>query len=146
MVTLPRGCAGIACSRFLQNIALKPALLFAIVGQLVTELGMGNLDQGLGALTNRLAVQIRDAVLGHNVVDVATSRENAGAVCKPRHDARYGFVLGCRRQRDDRLPSLGACGSADEIELTAEAAIEAWSDRFSTNLSGKVNLDCRVDG
>ena len=59
--------------------ALQPLGLLAIFVKLVTELGMRDLDQRLGSLADRLAVQVRDAVFGHDVVHESARCHHARA-------------------------------------------------------------------
>src|SRR5271157_4758729 len=128
------------------SVALEPALTLAIVEQLVVKLGMGNLDERLGPLTHRLAVQVGDAMFGDNIVNVSPRSQNARTVRQARYNTRHGFVLGRRWQRDDRLAPLGARRPADEVQLPTKAAVEVRPNRLGTHLPGQVNFDCGVDG
>ena len=69
---------------------------------------MGDLDQGLGALPQVLAVQVGHAELGDHVVHIGAGGHHAGARLQLRRDARDLLVLGRRRQADDGQPALGA--------------------------------------
>ena len=51
--------------------ALEVVLLFGPGSQLVTELRMRDTNQVETALTNRLAIQLGDAVLCHDVMDLS---------------------------------------------------------------------------
>src|SRR5208283_2889141 len=103
------------------DVALKPALLLAVLVQLVMKLGMSNLDERLGPLADGAPVQVGDAVFGDHVVHIAAGGEHARAMRQARHNARHSLVLFRLWQRDDRLAPLGARRSANEIELTAKA-------------------------
>src|SRR5271166_7078964 len=148
IVISPRGCDAMFSSQFdsLQLIALKPALFLAILVQLVLELGMGDPDESLGPLPDGLSVQVRDAKFGDDVVYVGAPGQHARAMGQARHDAGYGSLFGRRGQRNNRLAPFRACRSADEIELSAEAAVEPRANRLRADLSGEVNLYGRVDG
>src|SRR5579872_4059664 len=84
-------------------IALEPALLFAILVQLIAEFGMGDLDKRLGALPHGASMQIRDPVFGDYVVHVASAGEHTRSLRQARHNARDGVILRGRGQSDDWL-------------------------------------------
>src|SRR5271165_607395 len=110
------------------DVTLKPALLLAVLVQLVMKLGMSNLNESLGPLADGLAVQVSDAIFGDHVVHIAAGGEHARAMRQARHNARHSLVPGRRGQRDDRLAPLGARRSTNEIELTAKAAVKLRPD------------------
>ena len=75
-------------------IFLKPALPLAVLEQLVSELGMGNLNKCFGALPYGLSVQIGDAEFRDDVMYVGASCKHARAMRQPGHDTRYRSVFG----------------------------------------------------
>ena len=64
-------------------------------GQLVPEVGVGDGDERAGALRDAPAVQLRDAPLGDDRLDMAARGDHAGALLEERHDA----ALRCRPSR-----------------------------------------------
>ena len=54
-------------------------------------------------------------------------------------------LVRCRWHGDDRLSLRCERGSVDEVHLTAHSRVELCSDRVCADLSGEVDLDCRVD-
>src|SRR5271157_4718884 len=62
--------------------------------ELGAEFRIGYLDERFDALAEGLAVQIGDAVLGDDVVDVAARGDHAGAGLELRNDARDGTLPG----------------------------------------------------
>ena len=135
-MTLPRGCDDIVtlALRFV-SVALEPALLFAVFLQLVAKLGMSDLDERLGALAYGAPMQIGHTVFRDNVMHIPASGQHAGAMSQAGHDSRDGFALGGRRQCDDRLAVLGARRAADEVQLSAESAVETWPNGLGANLA-----------
>ena len=109
------------------------------------EARIRDLDEGRRPLAHGLAVQVGDAVLRHHVVDVAAAGHDAGPRLQGRNDPRDGPVFRRRRQRDDGLAALRTRRPADEVDLTADAAVEQRSERVGTDLPGEIHLDGRVD-
>ena len=72
--------------------------------QLFAEIGVGDRDQGDRPLLHALAVQVGDAVLGDDVVNVAAGGDDARPGAQLRDDARDLAVLGGRGHGDDGLP------------------------------------------
>src|SRR3954462_15036388 len=58
------------------------------------EVGVGYLYEGFGAPASSLAVEVGDAVLGDDVMDIVAGGGDAGAVVEHRDDAREGAALG----------------------------------------------------
>src|SRR5690242_21429069 len=92
--------------------------------KLIAELRMSDVDQGLRALPNRFAMQVRDAVFRDYVMNVGATGYYTRARRQHRHDARNRIVLSCRGQRDDRLAAFASGRPANEVNLTAKAAEE----------------------
>src|SRR5262249_253153 len=59
-------------------------------------------------------------------------------------DAGHGCVARGRRQRDDRLSTLAARGPANEVDLSADPAVEARADRVGTYLARQIDLQAGV--
>src|ERR1035437_307263 len=110
------------------------------------ELRVGYLDERFDTLAQGLAVQVGDAVLGDDVVDVAARGDHAGAGLELRNDARDRTVPGGGRQGDNRQPTLGAGGAAQKIPLPADAAVGSAAHGVRADLPGEVHFDGRVDG
>src|SRR5208282_5060953 len=103
---------------------LEPLGLFTIFVELFAKLGMRDFNQGLGALADRLAVQVGDAVFGDDVANEAARCDDASAGGKRGHDARDRVVFGGGGKGDDGLAAVGARSSAQEVHLATDAAVE----------------------
>ena len=106
---------------------------------------MGDADERQGAFLDALAVQIRHAVLGHDVMHARAGRHHSGARAEVGHDARDGAAFGGGRERDDGLATARFGRAAVEIHLSADAGEKLGADRIGANLSREVNLQRRVD-
>jgi hypothetical protein len=115
-------------------------------GQVGAEVGVGDVDELLGALADGAAVEGGDAVFGDDVVDVVAGGDDAGAFVEHGDDAADGVVFGGGEEGDDGQAVFGAGGAADEVELAADAAVEAGTDGVGADLAGQIDLDRRVDG
>ena len=107
---------------------------------------VGDGDQRHGPLADVLPVEVGDAELGDDVVDVAAVQGHPGPLLDERHDARDLALLGGRLQREDGGAALGEDGAAHEVGLPADPAVEGRPDRFRRGLSGEVDLHGGVDG
>ena len=85
---------------------------------------MGDVDQVQHAFPDALAVEVGDAVFGHDIVDVAPRRHDARAFGQTRYDSGYLIVPGCGGHGNDRFSPSAACGAANEVDLPADAAVE----------------------
>ena len=146
---LPR--AGPAIGRHLGTAVVPAADAAATwsvrsIRKLPAEIGMRDLDQRFGSLANRLAVQVGDSILGHDVADQAARGDHAGSGIERGHDPRNLSLLRSRRNRDDRLATLGPRCSAKEIDLPADAAIKLVANRIGTDLPGQIDLHRGIDG
>lgn len=72
--------------------------------QLCPEVGVGDGDQCLGALAERLADEVHGAVLGDDVVDVSARGDHPGPRLQGGDDAGDGAFGRRRRKGKDRLP------------------------------------------
>ena len=54
--------------------------------------------------------------------------------------------LGGGRDRDDRLAALGTGGAAQEVDLSADSAVELVADGIGADLAGEIDLQSGVDG
>ena len=75
-------------------------------GELLAVVGMGDADERLRPLAERLAEQLGDAPFGDDGPHVAAGGDDAGARLQERDDARGRAAGRGRRQRDDG-PALG---------------------------------------
>src|SRR5580700_7665186 len=60
--------------------------------QILLEAGIGNGDEGFGALPQRLAMQVGDAVLRNDIVNVGARSNDACARLQHGHNARNGSM------------------------------------------------------
>jgi len=121
-----------------------PAL--GLAQELPAMIGVGNVDQGHGPLTDAFAPQIGHAVFGDHVVDVAATGDDSGAAIEGGLDAAHLTVARGRRKGDHRLPSNTASGAPDEVDLATDAGEELAIDRVGCHLPGQVHGQGRVDG
>ena len=90
------------------NLFLRYVAVFlCLLGQPLTELGMGDLNQRGGPLAQALAVQVGHAVFRHDIVYVASGSNNPGALIQMRDDARDGPAT-----RREGSAMIGARGQA----------------------------------
>src|SRR5690348_1675090 len=103
---------------------------------------MGNRDERLRTLLQRLTSKVGDAELSDYVLNVVARRCDCGAVVEPRDDP--GNRTLCRRggKRDDRFASLGAPGSSYEINLTTDTAVLHVADHLGIHLPTEIDLHC----
>ena len=84
----------------------------------------------------------------HSVMTVRTCARVVTTPAPSRSDEtiRDAAAAGLRRQGDDR-PALGReAGSADEVHLAPDPAVQPVADRVGDDLAGQVDLDRGVDG
>src|SRR5687767_12101379 len=113
--------------------------------QLLAVVGARDGDERARALAQVLAVEVGDAVLGDDVVDVRARGDDARALLEVGDDARLA-ARGRRGERDDGLAALGERRAADEVHLAADARELPRADGVGADLTRQVNLDGRVDG
>ena len=93
-----------------------------------------------------LAVQVGDAVLRDDVVDVAPDQRDAGALIEHGHDPRYLVVPRRGGEGQDRACRRAQDGAAHEVRLPADPAVERLPERHGRGLAGQVDLERGVDG
>src|SRR6185436_10775876 len=101
----------------------QPVLVgFAL--QRFAEVRMRDADQGLGALGHRLALQVRQAVLGDDEHDIRARRGHDVARRQPEDDSAspLAALVIRRREADERPAALRGIGPAHELQLPAGAA------------------------
>src|SRR6266702_2758316 len=141
-------------SRFASHSGIRDRQCFALeimrahckIFKFLLKAGVGNRDQGKCAFAQSLAMQVSDAAVGHHVMHIGTRGNDSGTRLEDRHDAGDVAMHGCRLQSNDGHAAFGACGSANEVQLPAEAAVWACSEGIGADLSGEVYLEGRVDG
>ncbi len=106
---------------------------------------MGDRDQATRALLQRAAAQVRDAVLGHDRVDIAAGGRD-GAAVERGDDARMPAIRRRGRHGDDRAPPGGRHAAAHEIHLATDRAEIAITGDLRVHLARQLDLDRRVDG
>ena len=82
---------------------------------------MRDADQFPGSLLCRFATQLRNAIFGHDVVDIVLAGADVRARRQHRHDAGKGVAFCRRRQHDERLAAPRPVGRAHEIGLPASS-------------------------
>ena len=113
--------------------------------QLLSVVGMGNIDHRSRSLAQRLSIQVRNAVLRHDVADMRTGGHYTRALLQEAYDLAVS-LLGGRGHGDDGLSTLAARRSVDEVHLAAEAAEDLRTDGVADHLTGDVDLDRGVHG
>jgi hypothetical protein len=114
--------------------------------QLGAELRVRQFDQRCGALADRLAEQVGDAVLGDHVMHVGARNGGGFARQQRRTDARGRAVIRGRGHAQDRLAPARARGAAQELLLHADAAIELAVELVHAGLARQVNGKGLADG
>src|SRR5207237_3593853 len=102
--------------------------VFAIVVECFAELGMSDVDQRLGALANGFAMQVSDPIFGNYVADQAARGHHARSGLEHWRNARNGSVLGSGGESDDWLSAPGTGSAPQEIDLTADSAVEVGAN------------------
>ena len=125
------------------RVQTKAQLLSGDLLQILSVVGMGNVDDGARSLTQRLSVEIGDSVLRHDVADVRTRRHDTRSLTEESDDLALA-LLRRGRHGDDGLSALGARGSVDEVDLSAEAGEDLGADGVAHDLTGDIDLDGRV--
>src|ERR1700674_2295983 len=128
-----------------ESRTLQPFGLFTILIQLIPELGMSYLDECFSSLSNRLAVQIGNTALGDHIANQSTRCDHTCAWTEERNDPRNCAVLCRGRHCNDRFPALGPRSAAQEVDLSADAAVELVAYRVGAYLAGEINLQSGVD-
>ena len=107
---------------------------------------MSDGDELTGSLAEAASAQMRNAVLGDDVVNVVL---RGGADCAGGKDGlnfAYRAALCGRGEGDEALAAPGLACAAHEVDLAAGAGHVLGADRFRADLTEEVDLDGRVDG
>src|SRR5258707_3331600 len=109
------------CEAASVEVARDQAELAGVALELRAEVGVGDGDQRDRALGQRLALEIDDAVLGHDVHDVGTRRGDdvAGRQAGDDPALAHAVPLVGRGEADERLAAPGRVRPAHELELSA---------------------------
>lgn len=83
--------------------------------------GMGDINERVGTLSQIAAKQVGDSKLGDNVVYVCASGHNATTLLQIGNNLRNSTCC-CRRQSDDwlTLPVDADGGTTDKVHLTSD--------------------------
>ncbi len=92
-------------------------------------------DQCLRPLSDRSPKQLRDPILGDDRADMGPGRHHAGSWPQMVDDPRDRTVSGRRGEGDDRPALLRQGCAADEVHLTAHAAVQAMADGIRDDLA-----------
>ena len=131
--------------RFLFLIAGYPVVFAHFTQQLIAEIGVGDLYQLQCPFADTFTAQRGYTPFGDHVVHVAARGHHTAAFGDEGDDLGLGAVFRGRRQGDDGFAALAHGRAADEIDLTADAAVEAITKRIGDDLPGQVHLDGAVD-
>src|SRR6266702_5466645 len=107
---------------------------------------MGYLYECFSALPHVFPVQISYAVFCYHVMHIGSRCHHSCTILNLWDNPRDCAVLCRRGNRDDRLASAAARGTAHEIKLAAESADEPSAHRIGHDLSCYIDFDRRVDG
>jgi hypothetical protein len=116
-----------------------------LIGQLVAKRGIGDRDQGFGALVDRFVAKMRDAVLGDHDVGVGAGAADHVSVAEPHNDAGGLAAAGGRRQREDRPTTSGQTRTAHEIDQPTGAADLTTPEHLGVGLAEQIHGEHRVD-
>src|SRR5258706_6391690 len=110
---------------------------------------MRHIDELMCTLTDRLAVQVSYAVFSHHIADMVPAGNYTRALFKHGSNASHKCAAFQGRgawQGNDRYAAFGTRSAINKIELPAHTAIKFGSDTISTDLTGKIDLNCGVNG
>ena len=146
-LVLPVGLVLLGVEHRRQDLVLVDvALVLRRLEELIPELGMGDVDERHGPVTDGFAVDVSHAVLGDHVVDVAPGDHDAAAWVMVRDDPRMVPVVRGGGEHHDRLAPVGHGRAPDEVHLAPDAAVEQEAQRVGAHLAREVHRERRVDG
>ena len=128
-----QGCIAVAGARYINRtvefggrLPERPrhqALLARLALERLAEVGVRDRDERLRPLRDRLALQVDEAELGHDVHDVGTRRRHDVAGRQRGHDAAapHAASLVGRRETCEGLAAPGCIRAAHELKLTSGA-------------------------
>lgn len=107
---------------------------------------MGDIDEGLGPLAYRFAIEIGDTELSDDVMDLVTGGGDATTGIESGDDTAEGASFGSGGEGDNRFAPFGASGAAHEIDLATDTAEKARAHRIGGDLTGEIDLEGGVNG
>jgi hypothetical protein len=107
---------------------------------------MGNRNQIHGPLPDVLPMEISNAPLGDDIMDISSHETHACPHIQGRYDSRDLPVFGGGLEGQNGLPFRRQHGAAHEISLSADTAVEPPADRFGCGLACQIDLQGTVDG
>ena len=105
---------------------------------------MGDLNEGAGPLAQRLAGQMRDAVLRDHIIHVVAAGGNGAALIQHGNDLG-GPALDGGRHSHNRAAVLAHGRAADKVNLSAHTGDLLESDALRGHLSHQIHLHAGVD-
>lgn len=118
---------------------------FPLRVQTLSKIRMRDGDQRLSALFYRFSAQQRDAVFGHDVIDIIARGRYSATGVKIQGDTGKRPLFCGRGQRDDGASALAHIGAADKVNLPAHARKLAPAQTFGTDLTCQIHLQRRVN-
>mmetsp|Transcript_79643 Transcript_79643/g.174642 ORF Transcript_79643/g.174642 Transcript_79643/m.174642 type:complete len:226 (+) Transcript_79643:375-1052(+) len=118
--------------------------LMGLLLQCLAVVGVGDLDQLLGAGRQALARQEGHTIFSDDIVDMSTSAHDTSSITEGGDDSGITPV-GSRRQGQDGLAAVGHGSTSQEVDLSSEAREDAGADGVAGSLPSQVNLDAAVD-
>ena len=106
---------------------------------------MSNCNKGFCTLGNVSSVKVSDAEFGDHVMNVSTGGDDTGTLFEEGNNFGNSFCC-AGREGNDRFSAFAESGTADEIHLTTDTAVDIAPDGIGTDLPGEVNFDGAVDG
>ena len=105
---------------------------------------MGNMNERLDTLANRLAIKIGYAEFSYHIMYMVSSGNYPGTLFEHWNDfADYRTILhgiGCGHG-NNRNPTFRARGAIDKIQLTANPAEELRANAVSAHLASQIDFD-----
>ena len=127
-------------------VSHQDTAFFRFERQFVAEVGVRDGDELAGTGAEALAAQMRNAVLGNDVVHIVLAGCDDSAGCQNGLDLADRAALGRGRERDEALAALGLACAAHIVDLAAGAGHVLRTDRFRAHLSEQIDLQRRIDG
>ena len=113
---------------------------------LLSELRMSDVDEGLASLCQRFSEQVSYTVLGDDIMYVLTGRGDRGSGLEGSDDPGNLAVLRGGRKSDDGLAVLGLLAASQEVQLSADSGEHLASDGIRYDLTHAVDFQSGVDG
>src|SRR5271154_5631261 len=90
-------------------------------------------------------MQLSDTIFGDDIVHIGPRCHHSAAYFEKRAYARDLTVVRRGWQRYNSLPAFAAGGASDEVNLAAKTAVQAGANRIRADLTGKIDLQSRID-